>query len=355
MLTALTFSELTPPIPCPLMMSILEEFHRTLYISVWPGLFVSPYILEPFVCQMKNLTPVHDELSFKRKHDEWNKLIVEEGTTLMTMLKEVDFELHVQEPFFSQLSDGLKIVEGRCAVGVYRRIKPGGVILLNKCVMFQVQDVHQYASFHDLLEAESLEKVLPGVKSIEEGVQIYRAFYSEEKESSNGVIAICVRKPTSQLYQIMKSIIQGLSYVGIQRLLGFVHSVGTVPELLPPPPSTLLSTFLELHNPHVKSSTLTAGARALAKHASRSSKGYWGTLRGSDSEKNRHSLDVISCLLSHCTWLNIHIVPPHGIVLEIRIAEGYGARWSEDGTKVYDFIGFLEPYMVDGFLKGWKH
>ncbi|XP_075504909.1 uncharacterized protein LOC142542258 isoform X3 [Primulina tabacum] len=69
-------------------------------------------------------------------------------------------------------------------------------------------------------------------------------------------------------------------------------------------------------------------------------------------KKNRLSLDVISCLLTRCTWLNIHIVPPHGIVLEIRIAEGFGARWSEDGIK---FMGFLEPYVVDGFLKGWKH
>lgn len=57
-----------------------------------------------------------------------------------------------------------------------------------------------------------------------------------------------------------------------------------------------------------------------------------------DSDKNRLSLDVISCLLTHCTWLNIHIVPPHGIVLEIRIAEGYGARWSGDGTKVYNVM-----------------
>lgn len=32
--------------------------------------------------------------------------------------------------------------------------------------------------------------------------------------------------------------------------------------------------------------------------------------------------------------MNIHIVAPHGVVFEIRIAEGYGARWSKDGNKV---------------------
>ncbi|KAL6582116.1 hypothetical protein OROMI_006130 [Orobanche minor] len=58
--------------------------------------------------------------------------------------------------------------------------------------------------------------------------------------------------------------------------------MGTAPELLPPPGSTLLSTFLAPHTPDVKGSTLTNGARALAKHANRSREGYWGVFHGSD-------------------------------------------------------------------------
>jgi hypothetical protein len=53
-----------------------------------------------------------------------------------------------------------------------------------------------------------------------------------------------------------------------------------------------------------------------------------------DSDKNRLSLDVIYHLIAHCSWLNVHIVPPHGAVFEIRVADGYGARWSKDGSKV---------------------
>lgn len=45
-------------------------------------------------------------------------------------------------------------------------------------------------------------------------------------------------------------------------------------------------------------------------------------------------MDVISHLIEHCCWMNIHIVPPHGVVFEIRVADGYGARWTEDGSKV---------------------
>lgn len=54
-----------------------------------------------------------------------------------------------------------------------------------------------------------------------------------------------------------------------------------------------------------------------------------------DSVKNKLAVDVINHLITHCCWLNMHIVPPHDVVFEIRVSDGYGARWSEDGTKVH--------------------
>jgi ASC-1-like (ASCH) protein len=35
--------------------------------------------------------------------------------------------------------------------------------------MFEVLELHQYASFYELLKAESSEKVFPGTKTVEEG------------------------------------------------------------------------------------------------------------------------------------------------------------------------------------------
>ncbi|GFP85192.1 hypothetical protein PHJA_000662900 [Phtheirospermum japonicum] len=286
------------------------------------------------LCTVYNeLIPVPQDDSLKKKDEELNKLVMEKGSALLSMLKQVNFELHVQEPYFSQLNDGLKTIEGRCGVGNYKRMQSGHILLFNKCLMLQVQDIRQYASFHEMLETESLAQVLPGVSSIDEGVQIYRNFYSEEKERSNGVLAICVKMPTSQPHNIMASILSGLSYSGVQKLLGFVETTGTDPELLPPPASTLLSTFLAPHNPD-------------------------NLLRfefeptPADSEKNRHAMDVIRRLLTQCSWMNMHMIRPHGNVFEIRTDDGYGARWSGDGTK---FIGFLEPYMSDGHSCGWKH
>ncbi|KAG8485792.1 hypothetical protein CXB51_019131 [Gossypium anomalum] len=135
-----------------------------------------------------------------KQKDEWFDLVHKEGSEL------------AEEPFFTQLKDGIKAVEGRCAVGDYNRIATGALILFNKCLVLEVQDVHYYASFFEMLEAESLAKVLPGVKTIDEGVQVYRKFYTEEKEKTNGVAAICVAKMAAQPYlslaRILSEIIQ---------------------------------------------------------------------------------------------------------------------------------------------------
>ncbi|KAB5515702.1 hypothetical protein DKX38_026350 [Salix brachista] len=98
-----------------------------------------------------------------------NDLVLNEGTK--SILKTVNFELHVQEPFFTQLEDGLKTIEGSCAVGDNNRMAPGAAILFNKCVAsglgdddfiqtsysffmefgfliaFSQQNIHRHASF----------------------------------------------------------------------------------------------------------------------------------------------------------------------------------------------------------------
>lgn len=56
-------------------------------------------------------------------------------------------------------------------------------------------------------------------------------------------------------------------------------------------------------------------------------------------QKNRLAMDVINCLIAACCWQNIHAVPQHGAVFEIRVVHGYGAHWSKDGTK---FISLKE-------------
>ncbi|XP_052304185.1 uncharacterized protein LOC18106874 isoform X5 [Populus trichocarpa] len=67
------------------------------------------------------------------------------------------------------------------------------------------------------LELKLLKKGKPGVK-------IYRKLYAEEKEVSNGVLAICVSKLAAQPYLSLASILFGLSYGGVQSQLGTAGS-----------------------------------------------------------------------------------------------------------------------------------
>jgi len=284
--------------------------------------------------------------------EEWEAVLLQKGAELKLMYNAVDFELHVQEPYFTQLRAEAKTVEGRLATGNYNRITQGSLLLFNKCLLLNVEAVRKYSSFSEMLQAEIISNVLPGISSIEEGVKVYRTFYTEEREKSYGVFAISVSKPSAQPYTTMTDILAGLSYDGLGRLLGMARTAGTVPDGLPPPRSTLISC-MRLHQPNeVKGCSLTDAARALAKHVYRSTKGRWGDISGSDTSKNELASEAIDSLLRDCCWMNVHLTQPYGPVFEIRVHEGYGARWSQDGAK---FIGFLEPYTPEGFSKGWKH
>ncbi|XP_040384623.1 uncharacterized protein LOC102706508 isoform X2 [Oryza brachyantha] len=293
--------------------------------------------------------PAGEEGSEER---EWEAVVLEKGAELKRMYDAVKFELHVQEPYFTQLRAGAKKVEGRLAAGNYNRIAKGSLLLFNKCLLLNVQAVRKYGSFSEMLQSEMISEVLPGISSIEQGVEVYRKFYTEEKENLYGVLAISVSKPTAQPYITMTELIAGLGSDGLGRLLGMVKTAGTVQDGLPPPRSVLISSCMKLHQPNVNGCSLTDAARALAKHVHRSSNGWWGSFHGSDVKKNQLASEIIDRLMCECCWMNIHLTQPYGPVYEIRVQEGYGARWSQDGSK---FIGFLEPYSPDGFSKGWKH
>ncbi|KAL1191177.1 hypothetical protein V5N11_014241 [Cardamine amara subsp. amara] len=306
-----------------------------------------------FCGTFEKISLVKEVIWLKEREDEWSKLIIQKGSELVNALKDIDCELHVQEPLFSLMKDGIKTVQARCFEAEYDRLlRRGSMVMINKCLMFEVLEVHQFSSFYELLKAESPEKVFPGIKTVEEGIQMFRKLYDVDQEKINGVVAIHLTKSVSQPCVALAHILSGLSYTGVQSLVGLSHTTGSIFDALPPPKSVLLSSFILPYNPKIKGCRLSHGARALAKHVDRSSDGFWGVLDGTDWDKNRLAAEIINGFVDHSCWMNIHIVPPHGEVFEIRVAQGYGARWSREGTK---FIGFLEPYTEDGHSMAWKH
>ena len=105
------------------------------------------------------------------------------------------YRSHRAEPYFSFVKDGRKTIEGRIRKGKYCSIKPGDHIVVSNeaetdSVEVLVTGARAYGSFREMLTVEPLEKVLPDVLSVDEGVTVYRKFYTEEMEDEYGVIAI---------------------------------------------------------------------------------------------------------------------------------------------------------------------
>lgn len=102
----------------------------------------------------------------------------------------MSFRLHVQEPFLNHIQMGLKCIEGRLGKPKYRSLVPDQLLCFNDVCSVHLTAVHAYTSFRALLEAESLETVLPGVKTVSEGVDVYYRFYTAEEERQWGVVAL---------------------------------------------------------------------------------------------------------------------------------------------------------------------
>jgi hypothetical protein len=107
---------------------------------------------------------------------------------------------------------------------------------------------------------------------------------------------------------------------------------------LPPSRTKLLATAMQAHS---DTDRLSVAARALAKHAPRSTGTFWGKVTGSVDDKNATALRLLEQILDQTTWWNVFGHYKHVLVYEARVATGHGARWGHGGS---EFIGFLEPF-----------
>jgi hypothetical protein len=107
---------------------------------------------------------------------------------------------------------------------------------------------------------------------------------------------------------------------------------------LPPARASLLGAAMR---PHSDTDKLSVAARALAKHAPRSTGTFWGKVTGSVDDKNALARHLLETILEQTTWWNVFGHYKHVLVYEARVATGHGARWGHGGD---EFIGFLEPF-----------
>lgn len=112
-------------------------------------------------------------------------------------------EIHVNEPWFSLIKNGTKKVEGRLNKGQFAYFKENDIVTWfnidkqtkqKKEVNTKIIKINKYKTFEEMLTIEGLNNVLPdkNIKTIEDGINVYRQWYNEEMEKQFGVIAIVI-------------------------------------------------------------------------------------------------------------------------------------------------------------------
>ena len=103
---------------------------------------------------------------------------------------------HLSQPWFDYIKNGNKVIEGRInnPESFFAKVEIGtSFVFYNNQKELMVKTIRKttYPTFKEMLEAETLEKVLPGIKTIEDGVQEYYKFEGfQENEKLYGVVAL---------------------------------------------------------------------------------------------------------------------------------------------------------------------
>ena len=108
----------------------------------------------------------------------------------------IRFQMHLSYPWFDLVKDGLKTWEGRRLTDKTRGIRVGDRIQFTRVdetdspFDVDVVEIRFFPTFEFALKELGLGEVLPGVETLEEGVQIYQQYVSLSTQEAEGVIMI---------------------------------------------------------------------------------------------------------------------------------------------------------------------
>jgi ASC-1-like (ASCH) protein len=107
------------------------------------------------------------------------------------------YKEHLSEPWVSLVSVGAKTVEGRKNKGRFKDMKVGDLVIWEnsdfsqkRTVITKIIKKVEYRTFREYLEREGLNKCLPSIYRIEQGIDMYYNYYTKEEEEAYGVVAI---------------------------------------------------------------------------------------------------------------------------------------------------------------------
>jgi ASC-1-like (ASCH) protein len=107
------------------------------------------------------------------------------------------WQKNLSSPWFELIRDRVKIAEGRPNKGDFKEMNIGDIIEFTQkdkeSYKVEITAKKEYTTFKQMLKTEGLECVLPGVKTIADGVNVYRQWYDAKTEKEYGVVAIHIK------------------------------------------------------------------------------------------------------------------------------------------------------------------
>ena len=99
------------------------------------------------------------------------------------------YEKNVYEPWFSLIYVKIKTVEGRLNKGDFANMNIGDCIVFTnnefgyeRICKIVIKNICYYDNFQKYLENETLEKCLPTIDTIENGLNVYHKYYDKKDE-----------------------------------------------------------------------------------------------------------------------------------------------------------------------------
>lgn len=136
---------------------------------------------------------LNNQLGGGKKMKKRNKGLSNRNTSSMENNK---YSVSVSEPWFSLILLGLKTVEGRKNRGLFQQMKDGDIVewtndsIIPRSVQTRITGKAVYPTFIEYLETEGLDKCLPGITNMDDGLSIYYKYFTKEEEKQYGVVAI---------------------------------------------------------------------------------------------------------------------------------------------------------------------
>ena len=90
-------------------------------------------------------------------------------------------------PTFDFIKSGIKTVEGRKNSEKYQKYKKDDILIFrfnDEEVKTKIIFINKYKTVQEYLEKETLIRTLPNIKTIQEGINIYNLWTSEEEQMS---------------------------------------------------------------------------------------------------------------------------------------------------------------------------